>query len=133
MTYVLWAVQILLGLGFLASGAMKLTQPYEVLASQMAWVGDVPPRLVLFIGLAEVLGALGLIIPAATRISPWLTPLAAAALALVMLLATLFHLARGELTMAPIPLVFGLLALFVAYGRRTLAPIRPRAPTAAGA
>jgi putative oxidoreductase len=123
---VLWLLQVLLCLFFLSSGAMKLFQPYEVLAAQMTWVGDVPPWLVLVIGLTEVLGAIGLVLPAATRVLPWLTPLAAAGLALEMLLATLFHLSRGEVTMAPVPLVFGLLSTFVAFGRHRLAPIQPR-------
>ena len=126
MKYVLWALQVLLGLAFLASGFMKLTQPYEALATQLAWVGSVPPALVTFIGLAEALGGLGLVLPAATRVLPWLTPLAAAGLALDMLFATVFHLFRGETGAAVPTLVLGLLAAFVAYGRWRLAPIAPR-------
>jgi uncharacterized membrane protein YphA (DoxX/SURF4 family) len=133
MKYVLWGVQILLALAFLASGMLKLTQPYDALAAQMAWVGAVPPWLVLFIGVAEVLGAVGLVLPAATGVLPWLTPLAAAGLALTMLLATLFHLARGELAMAPVPLLLGLLAAFVAYARRSPSSTETRASAGAGA
>ena len=131
MKYVLWALQILLGLAFLGAGFMKLTQPYEALAAQMAWMGAVPEPLLRFIGLAELLGGLGLILPAATRIQPWLTPLAAAGLALVMLLAALFHVARGEFSLLAPNIVLGLLAAFIAYGRRTLAPILPRGQVAA--
>jgi len=126
MKVLLWALQVLLGLAFLAAGAMKLSQPYEVLAAQLAWVSDVPEALVRCIGLGEVLGGLGLILPAATRVLPWLTPLAAAGLALVMLLATIFHLVRGESGLAVPTVVLGLLVAFVAYGRRALAPIPPR-------
>jgi hypothetical protein len=73
-------------------------------------VSAVRPWLVLVIGLAEVLGAAGLVLPAATGVLSWLTPLAAAGLALTMLLATLFHLARDEVTQAPQPLLLGVLA-----------------------
>ena len=126
MKYVLWALQILLGLFFAGAGFMKLAQPYDVLAAQMAWVSAVPEWLVRFIGLAEALGSLGLILPAAPRILPWLTPLAAAGLAPDMLLATLFPLARGEFGGAVPPVALGLLSAFVAYGRWSIAPIRPR-------
>jgi uncharacterized membrane protein YphA (DoxX/SURF4 family) len=133
MKYVLWALQVLLGLAFLGSGVMKLMQPYETLATQLPWVSSVPPALVTFIGLAEALGGLGLILPAATRILPWLTPLAAAGLALDMLFATVFHLFRGEIGGAVPTLVLGLLAAFVAYGRWRLAPIAPRGAGAVAA
>jgi putative oxidoreductase len=126
MKYVLWGLQVLLGLAFLGSGVMKLTQPYEALATQLPWVGSVPPALVTFIGLAEALGGLGLILPAATRVLPWLTPLAAAGLALDMLFATGFHLLRGEAGFAVPTLVLGLLAAGLAYGRSVVAPLRPR-------
>jgi uncharacterized membrane protein YphA (DoxX/SURF4 family) len=131
MKYVLWTLQLLLGVAFVAAGAMKLSQPLEALGAQMVWVNDVPAMLVRFIGLAEVLGGLGLILPAATRIRPWLTPLAAVGLALDMLLATGFHLVRGESGFAVPTLVLGLLAAFVAYGRRVLVPIIPRGAPAA--
>ncbi|HEX2034660.1 MAG TPA: DoxX family protein [Chloroflexota bacterium] len=128
MKYLLWAVQILLALGFLMAGVMKVTQPIESLGAQLPWVNDVPPALVRAIGALELLGAIGLVAPAATRILPWLTPLAAAGLAVDMLLAVLFHLVRGEGAMTPFPLVLMLLSAFVAYGRWVMAPIQPRAP-----
>ncbi|HEV3476846.1 MAG TPA: DoxX family protein [Rubrobacteraceae bacterium] len=126
MKYVLWVLQVLLGLAFVAAGFPKLIQPYAELAQQLAWVSDVPEVLVRFTGLAEVLGGLGLILPAATRILPWLTPVAAAGLALDMLLATLFHLVRGEVGGAVVPLLLGLLAALVAYGRWRMVPILAR-------
>lgn len=122
----LWIVQILLALAFLGAGMMKIVTPYEELGTQMAWVLDVSPTLVLFIGIAEVAGALGLILPAATRILPWLTPLAAALLALNMLFALIFHLTRSEIGMIVPNIVLGGLAAFVAYGRWKLAPIQAR-------
>jgi putative oxidoreductase len=71
-------------------------------------------------------GALGLVVPSATRIKPWLTPLAGAGLLTVMILASLFHLSRGEANLAPINVVLGALAAFVAWGRWKKAPIAPR-------
>jgi uncharacterized membrane protein YphA (DoxX/SURF4 family) len=126
MKYVLWVLQVLLGLAFIGAGVMKATQPYDAMAIQMAWVSAVPEWLVRFIAVAEVLGGIGLILPAATRILPWLTPLAAAGLALDMLLATVFHLARAEFGGAVPTLVLFLLTAFVAYGRRSLVPVRAR-------
>ena len=130
MKVALWIAQALLALAFLAAGAMKLTQPLATLATSLAWTADVPGALVRLIGLAEVLGALGLVLPAATRIRPRLTPLAAAALALVMELAAILHLARGEAMMLPVNLILLALLAFVAWGRTVRAPIAPRGAVA---
>jgi putative oxidoreductase len=126
MKIILWIAQVLLALAFLAAGAMKLTQPLATLAVSLPWTADVPGVLVRFIGVAEVLGGLGLVLPAATRILPRLTPIAAAALAIDMVLATLFHLVRSEAMMAPITLLLVALLAFVAWGRTVRAPIAPR-------
>ena len=122
----LWVVQGLLGAMFLAVGAMKATQPIAVLVDTLGWPAAVPAALVRVIGVAELLGALGLILPAATRVKPMLTPLAGVGLAMVLLLATIFHISHGELGALPIPLVLGGLAAFVAWGRAAKAPIAPR-------
>ncbi len=122
----LWVVQLLLGLAFLMAGAMKSTQPIDELARQLAWPGVVPAAMVRFIGISELLGGLGLILPAATRIKPVLTPLAGAGLAVVMVLAAGFHVMRGEYQALPINLVMGALAAFVAWGRLRAAPIEAR-------
>jgi putative oxidoreductase len=108
------------------AGVMKTTQPIAELAQNLVWPGAMPPALVRFIGVSEFLGALGLVLPAATRIKPSLTPLAAAGLALIMLLAAIFHVLRGELQALPINFLFGALAVFVAWGRSRKAPIPPR-------
>jgi putative oxidoreductase len=122
----LWGAQALLALAFTSAGVMKVTQPIEALAASMVWPGAVPEPLVRFIGVSELLGGLGLILPAATRIKPILTPLAALGLVVVMVLAALFHLSRGELGALPINVVFGALAAFVAWGRLKKAPLAPR-------
>jgi hypothetical protein len=120
MTYALWIVQGLLALIFLFTGGMKLILPLEVLTKQM----PLPGLFARFIGVAEVLGAIGLILPGLLRIRPGLTPLAAAGLVIIMIGATVLTLAGGGVALALIPLVVGLLAAFVAYGRWRLAPLR---------
>ena len=128
MTYALWIVQGLLALLFLFAGGMKLVLPIEELTAQT----PLPGPFIQFIGVAEVLGALGLILPGLLRIRPGLTPLAAAGLVIIMIGATVLSLAGvggGDAVLALIPLVTGLLCAFVAYGRRRSAsrrrPSRP--------
>jgi hypothetical protein len=113
MNYALWIVQGLLALIFLFSGGMKLVLPLAALTEQM----PLPGLFVRFIGVVEVLGATGLILPGLLRIRPGLTPLAAAGLVIIMIGATVLTLAGGDVVPALIPLVVGLLAAFVAYGR----------------
>ena len=119
MTYVLWIVQGLLALLFLFAGGMKLVLPLEALQGPVV----LPGPFVRFIGVAEMLGALGLILPGLLRIRPGLTSLAAAGLVLIMIGATVITVAGGQLVPALIPVVVGLLAAFVAYGRWRLAPL----------
>jgi DoxX-like family len=120
MTYALWIVQGLLALIFLFSGGMKLVLPLEALTEQT----PLPGLFVRFIGVAEVLGALGLVFPGLLRIRPGLTPLAAAGLVIIMIGAVVLTLTGGDVALALIPLVVGLLSTFVAYGRWRLAPHR---------
>jgi putative oxidoreductase len=122
----LWVAQALLALVFLAAGVPKLTSPVADLAKNMAWVPHVPEGLVRFIGLCEVLGALGLVLPAATRVQPVLTPVAAALLAVVMLLGAATHVWLGEAPLMAPALVLGSLAAFIAWGRFARAPIASR-------
>jgi uncharacterized membrane protein YphA (DoxX/SURF4 family) len=118
----LWVVQLLLAAAFLGAGGMKLSQPKEKLAqNNMAWVEDFSRGTVRLIGTLEVLGALGLVLPALTGVLPWLTPLAAVGLALTMVGAILTHLNRKENTMIAAPAVLLVLAAFVVYGRFFLA------------
>ena len=113
MNYALWIIQGLLALLFLFAGGMKLVMPLEALTGQM----PLPGWFVRFIGVAEVLGAIGLILPGLLRIRPGLTPLAAVGLVIIMIGAMVITLAGGEVAAALIPLVVGLLLAFVAYGR----------------
>src|SRR5947208_9848061 len=123
MNIALWVVQILLALAFAAAGIVKATQPTERLATSMGWVEDVAPRTVRLIGILEILGAIGLILPAVTGIWPWLTPLAAAGLALTMVGAMITHGRRGEYSQIGVNVVLLVLTLFVVYGRFVIVPI----------
>ncbi len=115
----LWMVQGVLALMFLFAGGMKLVVPIEVLTEQM----PLPALIVRAIGVAEVLGAVGLILPGLLGIRPGLTPLAAAGLLILMSGATGFSLASNDLSSTLIPCVVALLAAFVAYGRWRLVPL----------
>ena len=120
MTLALWIVQVLLALLFVFAGGIKLVLPLDQLAGPF----PLPGPFLRFIGAAELLGGLGLILPAALRIRPGLTPLAAAGLVIIMIGATVITLLGREFGGAAISFVVGVLAVFVAYGRWRLAPIR---------
>lgn len=125
MSLALWIVQGLLALLFLGLGLMKLTMPLDEIAAMMG----LPGLLIRFIGLAEVLGAAGLILPGLLKIRTGLAPLAAVGLTIVAVAATIFHLSNGDgIGMASFPLIVALLSAFVAYGRWRLAPHAAPAP-----
>lgn len=117
----LWAAAILLALAYLAAGGMKSVCPIPDLAKALnGWPADYP-RLTRFIGIVEVLGAIGLILPLATGILPWLTPLAAIGLSIIQVLAIGFHARRGETAKTLVAnLVLLALSVFVAWGRWSL-------------
>lgn len=123
----LWVAQALLAAMFLMSGFMKATTPFDELGKVMSFAPVMGEAVTRFIGVSEILGAIGLVLPAATRVRPWLTPLAAAALALVMCLAVAFHVTHNEIGIVPVNLVLGGLAAFIAWGRFVAAPISERA------
>jgi hypothetical protein len=113
MNIALWIVQGLLAALFLFAGGFKLVMPIEEMTKQM----PMPGLFLRFIALCEVLGALGLILPGLLRIRPGLTPLAAAGLVIIMIGAVVVTLMTGDIPTALLPLVVGILAAFVAYGR----------------
>jgi uncharacterized membrane protein YphA (DoxX/SURF4 family) len=118
----LWVVQVLLALLFLWAGGMKLVLPLEKLAGPV----HLPGLFLRFIGVAEVLGGIGLLLPGLLRIRPVLTSWAAAGLVIIMIGAVIITFLSGSAGMALIPGVTGLLAAFVAYGRWRLAPLGSR-------
>ncbi|MGH1438330.1 MAG: DoxX family protein [Lewinella sp.] len=119
----LWVAQALLGAMFLMAGTMKASQPVAALAESLPWVTTVPLGLVRFIGISELLGGLGLLLPSLLRIKPFLTVWAAIGLVVVMLLAALFHASKGEFPAIGMNVVLMALAAFVAWGRSKKAPI----------
>ena len=118
MNVALWIVQGLLAALFLFAGGAKLVMSLDQMAGPVA----LPGWFLRFIGVAEVLGALGLILPGLLRIRPGLTPLAAAGLVIIMIGATVVGLVGGMVVVALMNVVVTLLAAFVAYGRWRLAP-----------
>ena len=112
----LWIVQGLLAALFVSGGVLK-TFKYQSARAKLPWVRVVPRGLVTFIGISELLGGLGLLLPMLTGILVWLTPLAAAGLALIMFLAIGFHASRCEVPAIGINVVILVLAAFIIYGR----------------
>ncbi|HKT02457.1 MAG TPA: DoxX family protein [Rugosimonospora sp.] len=117
MNIFLWVLQILTAVAFVGAGSMKLIQPKEKLQPRMAYVEDFSANAIKGIGAAEVLAALGLILPWATGIAKVLTPLAAAGLVIVMIGAVVVHVRRKENNQLGVPLILLILALIVAIGR----------------
>ena len=120
MNIALWIIQTLLALLFLFAGGMKLILPIEEMTQQIA----MPGLFLRFIGVCEVLGGLGLVLPSLVGVRPGLTPLAAAGLVIIMIGATATTIIIGQVVTSILPLVVGILCLFVAYGRWRLVPAR---------
>lgn len=123
MNIVLWVLQVLLAAMFLWHGWLFAAPPAEMVAIMDAFI---PPWFRIFIGVAELLAGVGLILPAATRILPWLTPLAAAGLMIVTASASVVHLSRGEIANAITTAVLFVILTFVAYMRWKVKPLAPR-------
>jgi putative oxidoreductase len=120
-------LQVVLAAMYLMAGYQKAFGDLAVVVKSIFWVAYTPAPLVRFIGTCELLGAVGLILPAALKIRPQLTTLAAAGLSLIMLLANIMHIYRGEYYVLPMTLLLLAMAAFVAYGRWKLAPFTPKA------
>jgi putative oxidoreductase len=123
MNILLWVLQVALAGAFGAHGLLFLFPPAAVVEQMNA---ALPRWFQLFLGVAEVLATVGLTLPGLTRIQPWLVPCAAAGVMIVTASATVFHVARGEMSSAVITLVLLVVATFVVYMRWWVAPIRPR-------
>ena len=123
MNIALWVVQGLLALLFLMAGSMKACTPLATMRKKMTWASGFPAAFVRFLGVAELLGAIGLIAPAVTGIQSWLTVAAAVGLVVVMVSASVFHTSRREYQHIGIPLVLLGLSVFVVLGRGVLAPL----------
>jgi uncharacterized membrane protein YphA (DoxX/SURF4 family) len=123
MNITLWVLQVLLAVAFLAHGWLFLTPPAAVVEQMNA---SLPRWFQVFLGVAEVLAPVGLILPGLTRVLPWLVTWAAAGIMIVTASATVFHLVRGENSSAAITLALFVMAAFVAYARQRVLPIRSR-------
>jgi uncharacterized membrane protein len=123
MNVAVWVLQILLALAFLLAGVTKVSQPRQKLAASMGWVEDFSDTGVRTIGVLEILGGVGLLLPAVTGVATVLVPLAAVGLGLLMVLAAATHRRRGELPMIGINAVLLLLAVVVAWARLASYPL----------
>jgi len=123
MNIVLWVLQVLLTVAFAAHGVFMIAPPADMVAMINSQLGE---NFRLFLGVAEVLAAIGLILPGITRIRPWLVALAAAGLMIVMVSATGLHLYRGETSSAVTTAILLVMATIVAYMRWQVKPILPR-------
>jgi hypothetical protein len=123
MNIFLWVLQVLLALAFFAHGGLLLFPPASVVEQMNA---AMPRWFQLFLGVAEVLAAVGLTLPGVARILPWLVSSAAVGIMIVMISATIFHMMRGEVSSALTTFVLLAMATYVAYMRWRIAPIRPR-------
>jgi hypothetical protein len=127
MNVTLWTLQVLWGVSFSITGFGKVFFYNPVLWNralhQVPWFSAVPHDLMIFIGVCEFLGGIGLILPAATGIKPILTPISAAALALVMVLATGFHIARAEYVFVALNVVLAVVSAYIAYQRAFTRPV----------
>lgn len=122
----LWIAQVILGVLFIYAGTLKASQPISQLSQMLPWASHTPVALVRFIGVAEIFGGVGLILPSLLRIKPSLTPWAATGLATVMLLALGFHVLRGEYSVIGVNLMITAIAGFIAWGRFKKVPIMPK-------
>ncbi len=123
MHRLLWILQIVFGVYFVAIGIMHFVLP-DGLPEAMSWMYDLPETLHVIAGTAETLGGLGLILPGLTRVRPQLTWMAAFGLAIVMLGAMVWHIGRGEYVQMALNLVNVAVLVFIGYGRLRLHPLR---------
>jgi uncharacterized membrane protein YphA (DoxX/SURF4 family) len=126
MNILVWVLQVFLALAFFAHGCLFLFPPAAMVEQMNA---SLPRWFQIFLGVAEILAAVGLTLPGFSRIQPWLVPCAAAGIMIVMICATIFHLTRGEVSSAVTTVVLLAIATLVAYMRWRVAPIQARRVT----
>ena len=122
----LWIAQAILAIMFIMAGVMKSTQPIEQLGTSLPWVNDVSSGLVRFIGISELLGGIGLLLPALLRIKPMLTPLAALGIFTIMVFAFVYHITKGEYEALGFNVILAAIAFFIAWGRYKEVPVQPK-------
>ncbi len=122
----LWTAQVVLAILFIMAGMMKSALPIDQLSLSVPWAGEVPQALVRFIGISELLGGIGLLVPGVFRIKPRLTPYAASGLLTIQVFAMIFHFSRGEYGAIGFNVVLALAAAFIAWGRFKKLPVLER-------
>lgn len=125
MNVILWIAQVFLAVSFIWAASMKLFQPIDKLAEMWPWTSE-NIGLVKLTGVVDLLTGLGLVLPAALRIQPKLTIVVAYGAIVLMIVASIFHIARGEASQIGVNIFFLLIAVFVAWGRQRKVPITPR-------
>lgn len=120
---ILWILQVLLAAGLLFGGVMKLFMPVEKLAAMWPWTGEVAPVSVTLLGVLDLLGAAGILLPSILRIKVALTGITAICILVLMVCAGIFHMARGEASEIGINVFFAILAAFISWGRVRKVPI----------
>jgi hypothetical protein len=128
-TIALWIAQLLLAAAYGLFGSMKATQPLDQLSIMMKWIPDFPPMFVRTLGIVEVLGAVGLILPSLLRIQPRLTVVAALCILAHQFCAVALHVSKGEFDVLGLNAVLIVLAAMIFWGRRTKSVIAPRGST----
>ena len=125
LNVLLWIAQGLIALTLIWAAYAKLFQPIEETAKMLPWAMD-NPRLLTFTGIIDLLGGIGIILPAVLKIQPKLSVFAAYGTIALMIAASIFHISRGELSLIGMNIFFLILAVFVVWGRTTKAPILPK-------
>lgn len=123
----IWLAQLIVAGLFCMAGVMKISTPIPDLSAMMPWTGQLPAAFVRVIGLIDLAGGVGILLPALTRIKPQLTVAAALGCVVLQALAFGFHAFRGEYAVLPLNVVLFALSVFVLWGRGKVAAIRPRA------
>jgi len=114
----LWIGQVLLAFMFIYAGVMKTFQPIDELSQMLPWVTEYSKGFVRFVGLADLVGGIGVLLPYLFRWKTELTRLAALGIVTIMILAIGFHIIRGEYVALPMNIVLGGIAIFIAWGRK---------------
>lgn len=127
LNILLWIAQALMAAMFIMAGVSKTFQPIIALAESMPWVNDVSSMMVRFIGVSELLGGIGIILPSLLRIKPKLTVYAALGLVAVMIMAAGFHTMRGEYPAIGANVIFSAILGFIAWGRSAKIPVAAKA------
>jgi uncharacterized membrane protein YphA (DoxX/SURF4 family) len=125
MNRTLWVLQVLFAVFFFVTGHGKVFTPWDQL-QHIPWIDGVTPGLMIFIGWAEMIGAVGVLLPSVLRIQPKVAPVASAGLVLIMIIATVFHIVRGEMLLTIPCIVLGAIGSFIIYGRLRKSPIKAR-------